>query len=178
VSLTRRQAIAAVAAAPLLLAADASADDARHAQAVAALTQSLELEQTAVVAYEAIANSGRLGLRPTALFRQFRAQDGVHAQQLVMGLQQLGAKTTIPPRRAAIPGLAQVRDERSAVAFAVVLEQRTIAAYLAAVPALTDVNVRRTSVGAMGTDAQQLVVLRQLAHENPVPTPFERGSHR
>lgn len=48
-------------------------------------------------------------------------------------------------------------------------------AYLAAVRDLSDANVLRTVAGAMGTDGQHLVVLRQLAGQVPVPSAFERG---
>jgi hypothetical protein len=34
----------------------------------------------------------------------------------------------------------------------------------------------RLIAGAMGTDAQHLVLLRELLGEPPVPAPFERGA--
>jgi Ferritin-like domain len=142
----------------------------------AALTAALRLEQTAIVAYEAIANSGVLPSIATAALREFLDQDRQHAQQLVMALEGLGAKSPIPPRRAGIAGLAEVRDVRSAARFAIDLELRTIAAYSSAVHEVGDSNVVRTIAGAMGTDGQQLVVLRQLVHADPVPTAFETGA--
>ena len=72
-------------------------------------------------------------------------------------------KPPIPPRRATIPGLAAVRDDVGAAGFAIALEERAIGAYSAAVRNLSDANVLRTVAGAMGTDGQHLVVLRQLA---------------
>ena len=45
------------------------------------------------------------------------------------------------------------------------------------IPAALDVFDKsgRALAGAMGTDGQHLVVLRQLAHRAPVPGAFERG---
>ena len=48
-------------------------------------------------------------------------------------------------------------------------------AYNQVVRYLGDPNLLRTVAGAMGTDGQHLVVLRQLAHRAPVPGAFERG---
>lgn len=182
--MTRRQAIAAAAlatagagAARPVTALAAAADDQRKMLAQAALTTALGLEQTAVVAYEAIANSGRLSGRATGIFRQLLDDDRQHAQQLVAALTAAGTKPPIPPRRGNIPGLAAVRDDRSAAGFAIALEQRAVGAYLSVVGYLADANVLLTVVGAMGTDGQHLVVLRQLAHLEAVPSAFERGRH-
>jgi rubrerythrin len=177
---TRRQAIAA-AALPLLAAAAppalAATGDEQEQRARAALATALRLEQTAVVAYEAFANSGRLSGRATALLRTLLDDDRQHAQQLVTALEAAGVKPPIPPRRGKVPGLAAVRDDSAAALFAISLEERTIGAYSAAVHDLADANLLRTVAGAMGTDGQHLVVLRRLAGRPPVPGAFERGAH-
>jgi hypothetical protein len=179
---TRRQALAAAAAAPLLVrgmsgaAALAATDDAQK-RSQAALAAALTIEQTAVVAYEAIANSGRLSARVTASLRQIRDDDVQHAQQLVIALGAAAVKPPIPPRRADIPGLGAVHDDGSAARFAIALEERMVGAYSQAVHDVTDANVLRTVAGAMGTDGQHLVVLRELSGQAPVPGAFERGVH-
>jgi hypothetical protein len=132
----------------------------------------LGLEQTALVAYEAIANSGLL----KDVLRGFLDQERQHAAQLASALDAMGAKPPIPPRRAAIQGLdAAARSRPAAARFAIALELRTIAAYQQALRDLTDPNAMRVSAGAMGTDAQQLVVLRQIAGEDPLPRALETG---
>ena len=173
-SFTRRQAIAGAAAAgaalavPGLARASASEDDA----AKAALGSVLAVEQIALVAYEAIANSGLL----KDTLRGFLDQERQHVAQLQAALQAMGANPPIPPRRTGIRGLrAAVGSRRAALRFAIGLEQQAIAAYETAIGALTDSNVMRTSAGAMGTDAQQLVILRELAGLPPVPGAFEKG---
>jgi hypothetical protein len=154
----------------------APTDDEKRKLAQAALTEALKVEQTCVVAYEAIANSGKLSARATASMRALLDDDREHAAQLVTALDDEGVTPPIPPRRATIHGLGTVHDDRSAAQFAIVLEEHAVRAYLAAVRNLSDPNVLRTVAGAMGTDGQHLVVLRQAAGEVPVPSAFERGS--
>jgi rubrerythrin len=180
---TRRQLIAGAAAASPVLAAAAPAlaaaatDDDQQQRLEAALTAALELEQTAVVAYEAFANSGRLTGRASALLRALLEDDRQHAERLVIALEAADVKPPIPPRRGKVPGLGAVRDDRAAARFAIALEERTIGAYSAAVRELADPNLLRIVAGAMGADGQHLVVLRQLAGRTPVPRAFERGRH-
>ena len=172
-TLTRRQALAGAAAAGVAAALPgaARADDAEDL-AKAALIAVLRLEQTALVAYEAIANGGVL----TSVLRGFLEQERQHAAQLEMALQSMGAKPPIPPRRADIPRLDSALHSRGGAArFAIDLEMRTVAAYQDAIRDVHDPNLTRTSSGAMGTDAQQLVVLRRLAGLPPVPRAFETG---
>lgn len=172
-SATRRQVLAGAAAAgaalavPQLARADAQGDLTK-----ASLSAVLRLEQTALVAYEAIANSGVLAVT----LRGFLDQERQHAAQLATALDNLGAQPPIPPRRAEIPGLpAALRSRAAAARFAIALELRTVAAYQGAIRDLQDPNAMRTSAGAMGTDAQQLALLRELAGMNPIPRAFETG---
>jgi predicted outer membrane protein len=168
--------VAAPAAAPAAAGAAPTGDDRRKA-AETALTQALEIEQTCVVAYEAIANSGRMSVRGTALMRSLLDDDRQHAAQLVTALEAQGVQPPIPPRRATIRGLNAVHDDRGAAGFAIALEERAVGAYSEAVRNLSDANLLRTVAGAMGTDGQHLVVLRLLAGRDPVPGAFERGIH-
>jgi rubrerythrin len=159
--------------APAALAAP-SADE-RKKRAQAALVAALKVEQTAVVAYEAIGNSGKLSVRATALMRLLQDHDSQHAAQLVAALDSQGVTPPIPPRRATIPRLAGVHDDAGAAAFAIALELRAIGAYNEVARNLADANLLRTVAGAMGADGQHLVVLRELARRAPVPGAFERG---
>jgi ferritin-like protein len=180
---TRREALAGAAAMPVLMAtapaslAAAGDDDEAKQRAEAELTTALRIEQTAVVAYEAIVGGGRLSPRAAALMRQLRDDDGQHAQQLAMALDSMGVKPPIPPRRANIPGLGAVRGDAAAARFGIALEARAVGAYSLAVRDVADANLLRIVAGAMGTDGQHLVVLRQLAGQAPVPGAFERGAH-
>jgi hypothetical protein len=167
---TRRQALLGAGAA-LVFPAAAFAD-AEEDRAKASLVGVLRLEQTALVAYEAIANSGVL----KEVLRGFLDQEREHVAELQDALDGMGAKPPIPPRRADIQDLDVALTSRPAAArFAIGLEQRTVAAYQAALRDLTDSNVMRVSAGAMGTDAQQLVILRQIIGEDPLPRALETG---
>jgi rubrerythrin len=177
VRVSRRQALAGsvafLAGAPA--AAAAPTDDEKRKLAQAALAEALKVEQTSVVAYEAIANSGHLSPRTTALMRGLLDDDRQHAAQLVSALQAQGVTPPIPPRRARIPGLGAVRGDGAAADFAIALEERAVGAYVEVVRNLSDPNLLRTVAGAMGTDGQHLVVLRTLLGREPVPSAFERG---
>jgi hypothetical protein len=172
VKATRREALAGAA---LLAVPAALTKDDKKKRGQAALVAALNVEQAAVVAYEAIANSGMVSVRTAALLRTLQDHDNQHAQQLVTALHSQGVGTPIPPRRAAIRGLARVRADTTAVAFAIDLELRAVGAYDRVMRYVGDPNLLRTVAGAMGTDGQHLVVLRQLAHREPVPSAFERG---
>ena len=171
---TRRQALAGgvAIAAGAALPSPARAADPDEERATAALVAVIDLEQTAEVAYEAIANAGAL----TDLPRGFLDQERQHVEQMQAALDALGADSPIPPRRTEIRGLGAATSGRAAAArFAIGLEQRTVAAYQRAIRDILDPNAMRTCAGAMGTDAQQLVVLRGIAGAPPVPHVFETG---
>ena len=167
---TRREFVGGAAAA-LLVPSTALAQGADD-RGEGALIAVLRLEQTALVAYEAIANAGVL----TDTLRLFLEHERQHADQLVAAIENVGAKPPIPPSRADIRGLEAAQRSRAAAArFAIALELRTVAAYQGAIRDSADPNVVRTSAGAMGTDAQQLVVLREAAGLEAVPRAFETG---
>jgi hypothetical protein len=171
---TRRQALAggAALAASAALPSLARAADPDEERAEAALVAVLDVEQTAEVAYEAIANAGVL----TDVLRAFLDHEHQHVEQMQAALDALGADAPIPPRRTEIPGLAAATRGRAAAArFAIGLEERAIAAYQRAIRDILDPNAMKTAAGAMGTDAQQLVVLRGIAGAPLVPHAFERG---
>ena len=169
---TRRELLAGAAAGGAALALPRLAQAKTGDGGLAALTAVLKLEQTALVAYEAIANAGILK-DPLRLFLE---QERQHADQLEDAIANLGAKPPIPPSRGDIHKLEAAQNSRYAAArFAIALELRTVAAYQGAIRDASDPNVVRTCAGAMGTDAQQLVVLRDEAGLPPVPRAFETG---
>jgi hypothetical protein len=69
-----------------------------------------------------------------------------------------------------------VHDDDSAARFGIGLEELAVGAYLRSIHDLSDANVLRTVAGAMGTDGQHLVVLRELSRRPPVPNALERGA--
>jgi rubrerythrin len=175
---TRREALAggaALAAGVLLPASVAGAKDDKQLSADL-LAKALQVELTSVVAYEAIANSGRAGEHATLIFRQLLDQERQHVESLTEAVEQLGAKPPQAPRRAEIRGLGRVRSQASAVRFAIALEQGQLGAYSDAILELTDANAIRIVATIVGAEGGHLVLLRELAGRPPLASAFESGT--
>jgi rubrerythrin len=173
VRLTRRQALAGAAAAAAF--PDTALAEDKKAMNRAALSSSLAAKQTAVIAYEAIANGTLLGRSVESTFRSFLAQEKEHAMALGDALEQMGAQQPTPPRRDEIPGLGSLRTQRQAIGFALGLERRALATYYKAAGELKDANALKTLASIMNCDGQHASVLRQLAGRPGVPRAFETG---
>ena len=130
-----------------------------------------------MVALEAIAN-GRL-LRPseTSVVRILEEHATQHAAALGQLMKdQLGTEPPATPKRTEISGLLGLRDRTAALRFASRLEGRAIATNISGIRTAYDSQIRQALAGIVGSDAQHLVLLRQLLHEQPVPSAFERGA--
>jgi hypothetical protein len=178
---TRREALSRAATgglAPLVLAPAAQAlrlDELRKLEREA-VGGAIHGEQIAAVAFEAIANGGVLDDRTTATMRILLDHAGDHAELLSKEFKDAyDDEPPLPPRRAEIPGLAGLRDQRAALGLATRIEERAIAAHLAAVRRTHKGQLLKLIAGAAGSDAQGLVLLRQLLGRPPVPSAFERG---
>ena len=180
--MTRREAIrrAAAATAPFALAAPGSAaaitlDEVKRLEREA-VAAGVTAEQTAMVALEAIANSGLLDDRARAAIRVVLAHATEHAELLAELYEEaLDDEPPIPPKRTDIPGLASLRGQRDALRLGARLQEAAIAAHLASVRRTRKSELVQTIAGVLGSDGQSLVVLRQLLGEDPVRSAFERG---
>ena len=175
---TRRQALAAAGAASLAAAASArAADDPERERAERALRTAVGGEQTTAVAFEAIANSDVLREEHVETMRVLVDHAKAHATALEdLYEKQTGEDPPLPPTRTKIPGLDALSSQRQALELALRLEEEAIALHLDAVRLYRNPTMLRLIAGAMGTDAQHLVLLRQLIGVRPVPEPFERGA--
>jgi hypothetical protein len=180
---TRRDALrlAALGAAAPLAAATASARadavEDQKKQELAAMAAAVAGEQVTEVAYEAIANSGLLGHAATGAMRVLLDHAKVHADSLGQGMkEQLGKDPPQPPKRTAIHGLAGMRRADDALRLAMGLEQKAIAAHLVAVQKTGNALLLQAIAGVVASDAQHLVLLRQLLRRSPLPSAFERGA--
>lgn len=179
--MTRREAIrraAATALAPLALPAAATAlklDDIKKLERLA-MARAVAAEQTAAVAFEAIANSGVLDDRTTATMRVLLDHATQHADLMAQTFtEELGEEPPLAPKRAAIAGLERLRTQPDALRLAEQLERRAIGAHLAAVRQSHNAQLLKLIAAVVGSDGQNLVLLRQLLHQPPVPLAFERG---
>jgi rubrerythrin len=176
---TRRQAIAGGAlatAAALVPAGVAEAKPDQRQISAQLLANALGVELAAVVAYEAIANSGRVSQRATAIFRQLLDQERAHVEALTKAVEDLDGTPPQSPRRADIPGLAGVQSDKSAVRFAIALEDRTLRAFSAAILELADANAIRIVSTIVGAEGGHLVLLRLLGGERALDGAFETGT--
>jgi hypothetical protein len=163
-----------VRAAPAL--ADAEEDRMKREEKVA-VAAAVAGEQAAMVAFEAIANSGVLDHAATATMRVLLAHARVHVDTLGQGMtDELGQDPPLAPKRTEIAGLAGLRRPEQALRLALRLEQRAIAAHLGAVQKTHDAVLLKAFAGIVGSDAQSLVLLRRLLREDPVPAALERGA--
>ena len=174
---TRRQLLAAAGAAPLAAAVPAQAADPDRERAKRAVRSAVSGEQATAVAFEAIANSEVLREDHVETMRVLLD----HAKAHVAALEDLyetqtGEDPPLAPTRTTIDGLDDLRDDRDALQLALRLQQRAIALHLDAVRLYRNPTMLRLIAGAMGNDAQHLVMLRTLLGQRPVPAPFERGT--
>ena len=142
------------------------------------LEAAVGLEQQAVVAYTAAADSGKLG-RSERVARLFAGQEQEHADGLTRALRDRGGSP--PPKPAGamdIPGLAAAAggDAMDILGFAVELETMAVAAYYDAHGKLGAPELLATGASIMGNEAQHLVVLRQALGRNPSPRAFVTGA--
>ncbi|HLM50281.1 MAG TPA: DUF4439 domain-containing protein [Solirubrobacteraceae bacterium] len=139
---------------------------------VGLLNRVLEAERELAAAYaDAVAPAMRGG-RWTAVERLL-TQERDHVDALVEAIGQLGAA---PARRPGRYDFGAARTAAGALALAVHLENRAIAAYLDALPRLTSPDLRGTAASMLTSDAEHLVVLRRELGEDPVPSAFAGGA--
>jgi rubrerythrin len=175
---TRREALAAAGAATLSVAAPARAgEDPDRERAQRAVREAIEAEQATAVAFEAIANSDVLAEDHVETMRVLLDHAKAHVEELGdLYEQQTGKDAPLAPTRTKIPGLDALSDEREALTLALRLEEEAIALHLDAIRLYRNPSMLRPMAGALATDAQHLVLLRQLLGRRPVPEPFERGA--
>ena len=179
--MTRREAIARAAAAglaPLAVAPAAHAlrlDELRRLEREA-VGGAIRAEQVAAVAFEAIANGGVLDDRTTAIVRVLLDHATEHAELLAKEFKDAyEEEPPLAPRRTEIPGLDDLRDQRAALRLAARIEEQAIAAHIGAVRRTHKGQLLKLIAGVAGSDAQGLVLLRQLLGRPTVPSAFERG---
>jgi rubrerythrin len=139
------------------------------------LHSAIGIEQTAVVAYDAMAKSGLLDPRIEKVTQLFRDQEQEHADGLITALEELEGEAPPEPRPEDIEGLGDIKSQTDILNFAVELENMAVAAYYDAHGRLEGSRLLQTAAQIMANEGQHLVVLRQALRKNPVPDAFERG---
>lgn len=176
---TRRRALSAGALAGVVLSGCGA--HAPHAKRVSTVTRSdiplllslLALEYRTVAAYEAGIPLLAPGSDVFKAAQQFLLQDEAHVGELQGLLKKAGLKP--PPRQPLTPGLGEPRDPTEVLSLLQRLENATIAAYLAALPQISDGGVRQAFAGVLANDAQHVAVLRESLDQPPVNAALVTG---
>ncbi|HWC25858.1 MAG TPA: ferritin-like domain-containing protein [Solirubrobacteraceae bacterium] len=172
---------AAIAAAsiPLLLSVRNAFAESRGDAAI--LSDAIDLERVAVLAYDTVIERGLLSPALRATARRFRAHEQEHADALTTALTDVGGTPPAPPTGIAdvdevVKGLGDVRSQAEVVSFAIELETAAVAAYHDAQAKLVEARLLQTGASIMASEGQHLVVLRTAAGRNPIPNAFETGA--
>jgi rubrerythrin len=155
----------------------------------AILAAAIGLEQLAISVYGAAVKGGVLGAEAHGLLRRLIEQERAHAAALAVALRRLGGSPPRPPatiatvdRRLGSAGIAtrvaDLRSEADILAFAVELEEVTIAAYYDAHRKLSGVAALTLATEIMANEGQHATVLRMLRSNDiaaQVPAAIEVG---
>ncbi len=171
--LTAGGAVLGAAMIPALLGArNAFAQAGGDAQIV---SSAIQLENTAVAAYDAALKSGKLDSATTKVVRIIRRQEQEHANALTSALKGLGGTAPKGPNQALLKPLSSVKSQKDIAMFAVELETMAVHAYYEAHGKLKDAKLLQAGASIMANEGQHLVVLRQALSRNPFPNAFETG---
>jgi bacterioferritin (cytochrome b1) len=166
-----------VAGAPVFIAACGGGDDGGAAASrqggsvdVDVLNAALDLEFTIAAAYRAGARLLKGEVR--AVGEQFLAQAEEHADALTRAIKDLGGTPSKPKPGYDFPTLANQTD---VLTFATELENTAVAAYIDAVPKLTDGRLRGTVAAIVTNEAEHISVLLGALGKPQVPEAFVTG---
>jgi hypothetical protein len=184
-------ATASVAALTAVGACSAAAAAATPQSDAGVLGRVLAVEDLVVVAYRQALRSGALRPRVGRQVREILAQELEHVATLQRELERIGAPVPAAPHdlataQRALAGhhmhtsLEALRTQNDCLKLLIDVESVAEGAYFAAIGALTDPALLRTSAGIMGCEAQHWTVLSAARHNGDVtfsvPYPFVEGS--
>lgn len=134
------------------------------------LNAALDLELMVVAAYKA----GAARLQGSALQtgKLFLAQEQEHADGLASAIKDADGT---PNRAKSSYDFPVLRSQADALRFAVDLENTAIAAYIDALPKLSDSDLRATAASIITNEAEHLSVLLDALGRDPTPSAFVTG---
>jgi rubrerythrin len=147
-----------------------SGPDESDAADVELLNVAVDLEHRAVAAYKAVAGTASgAALRAIKLVLE---QEQEHVDGLAAAIRDLGGT---PNRARHSYELPRWRSQAQALRFAIALEDDAIAAYIDALPKLTDRDLRATATSILTNEAEHIALLRGALGEPQVPAAFVTG---
>lgn len=134
------------------------------------LNSALDLELTAVAAYKA----GAKQLKGSVLDagQKFLQQEQEHADGLAQAIKAMGGT---PNKAKASYDFPTLSNQEDVLKFAVDLEYTAIAAYIDALPKLSDPKLRGTAAAIVTNEAEHISVLLGALGMDPVPDAFVQG---
>jgi len=144
------------------------------------LASAINLERSAVIAYDSVLGGGLLTPAVSGVLRGFRDHEQEHADSWVTALTDLGGIPPAPPKGVAAvddvaEGLGDVRSQADVLSFLIELETAAVAAYFDAHRTFGEARLLQTGASIMANEGQHLSVLRRTAGRNPIPNAFETG---
>jgi rubrerythrin len=134
------------------------------------LNGALDLELMAVAAYKA--GAARLRGSVLEVGKKFLAQEQEHADGLAAAIKQAGGT---PNRAKATYDFPTLRTQTDVLKFAVDLENTAIAAYIDALPKLSQGDLRATAAAIITNEAEHVAVLLDALGMDPVPLAYVTG---
>lgn len=140
----------------------------------AVLNAALELEHTAIAAYEV--GLGLLKGTAQREAREFLDHEREHAAALTRAISDLGSQPFKPrPRSAYTAGFPPLRSARDFLDFALDVENTSVAAYLDSLAALNTDPLRQEVASIMTAEAQHMAVVSGLLGKPQAPSAFVTG---
>jgi rubrerythrin len=140
----------------------------------AVLNATLELEHTAIAAYEI--GTKLLTGRARAAAADFLAHEREHAAALARAISRLGAQPVAQrPTSAYAAGFPPLRDANDFLEFALDVENTAVAAYLDSMAALNTDPLRAEVASIMTNEAEHMAVVYGLLRRPQVPNAFVTG---
>jgi len=134
------------------------------------LNGALDLELMAVAAYKA--GAAKLRGERLGIVKVFLEQEQEHADGLGAAIEDFEGQ---PNRAKNAYDFPLLRTESDVLRFAVDLENTAIAAYIDALPKLSDRDLRATAASIITNEAEHVSILLDSLGRDPVPSAFVNG---
>jgi rubrerythrin len=134
------------------------------------LNAALDLELMAVAAYKA--GAGRLRGERLQIVKVLLEQEQEHADGLGAAITDFEGQ---PNRAKSAYDFPVLRTEADVLRFAIDLENTAIAAYIDALPKLSDRELRATAASIITNEAEHVSILLHSLGRDPVPSAFVNG---
>jgi rubrerythrin len=135
------------------------------------LNGAIGAEQEAIAAYQLGVDSGLLQPAVAQLALAFQRDHSEHEKVFADTIRQLGGAPAPAQSDYNFP-VADLKSQADVLAFVADLEQGVVSAYVQAVSAFQNSDLKAAAASILGAEAMHWAVLRSALGENPVPSAF------